>query len=282
MPFEPEIVAAKFPERAERWRRISGYHSVRTIRHGALYATSYTVPAADVTVKGVRLAFFSDLHYTGTEKEQRVVLAAAEILEEFRPDYLLFGGDLAGHSNLLETSFFALERFQKFDCEKLAVPGNWESGKQWIPEQFWRDRYRRYGFRYLCNEMFVDRQCAIFGLGDISGAGFPRHPSWPETFGPRQRIILTHRADNAVAIDSWTRQEPLAPLVLCGHLHGGQIRLPGLGPVYRNISGYGARFDYGMYGHTRGDRLIVTSGMGELSCPIRLFCRREIVLIELQ
>ena len=282
MPFEPEIVVAKFPERAERWRRISGYHAARTVRRGLLCGTYYTMPAADVSVKGMKLAFFSDLHYTGTEKEQRIVLTAAELAAEFRPDYLLFGGDLAGDSISLETGFTALERFRKIDCEKIAVPGNWECGKQWIPEQFWRDHYRRYGFRYLNNELFADRRCVFFGLGDLSGSAFPRHPDWPEQGAERQRVILTHRADNAVAIDSRTRRDPLAPLILCGHLHGGHIRLPGIGPLYRNISHYRAKFDYGVYEHTRGDRMIVSSGMGELSCPIRLFCRREIVFIELQ
>lgn len=281
MVYEPEILAGEFPRRAERWVRISGYRNARTVRNGPLCATYYTMPAADVDAKGVKLAFFSDLHYTGTPKELQTVLAAVEFLEDFRPDYLLFGGDLAGHTTGLETSFSILERFGKFDCPKLAVPGNWECGKQWIPAQFWIDRYRQYGFRYLNNEMFSDRRCAIYGLGDTSGSELPRRPTWPETAG-RQRIILTHRADNAIAIDSRTVTEPLAPLILSGHVHGGQIRLPLIGPVYRKLSRYGARFDYGVYRHTRGDRLVVTSGMGEMTCPIRFLCRREIVLIELQ
>lgn len=281
MAFEPEIVAAEFPGRAERWSRISGYRAVRTVRRGPLCGTYYTLPAANADVKGLKLAFFSDLHYTGTPRELQTVLAAAEFVEDFRPDYLLFGGDLAGHSVGLETSFSALERFRKFDCVKLAVPGNWESGKQWIPAEFWHENYRRYGFRYLDNEIFIDSRCAVYGLGDVSGRALLHRPEWPDT-GSRQRIILTHRAANAIAIDSRTIPDPLAPLIFCGHLHGGQVRLPLIGPVYRHLSCYGARFDYGVYRHERGDRMIVTSGMGEMSCPIRFLCRREIVLIELQ
>lgn len=280
MVFEPEIIAGKFPHRAERWTRVSGYRAARTVRNGPLCGTYYTMPAADANVKGLKLAFFSDLHYTGTPKEQQIVLAAVELLEDFRPDYLLFGGDLTVHSMELETSFSALERFRKIDCPKLAVPGNWESGKPWLPPQFWYDKYRRYGFRYLCNEFFSDRRCAIYGLADASGAQLPRRPQWSET-GSRQRIILTHRADSVVAIDSRTLSEPLAPLILCGHNHGGQVRLPGIGPLYRRQSCYGARFDYGVYRHSHGERMIITSGMGE-TCPIRFLCRREIVLIELQ
>ena len=280
MIYEPEIYTARFHGMAERWERISGYSGCRVRRHGPVSGVYYQFPAASPLSKGVRLAFFSDLHYTGTHEEQLNVLAAAELAAEFRPDYLLFGGDIAGHSVDLETSFSGLSYFHKIDCVKLAVPGNWESGKPWVPADFWKNHFCRYGFQYLVNSMYMDRRCAIYGLGDFSGGNRARRPEWPQDVP--QRIILTHRPDNAVAIDSWRRPDPLAPLIFCGHLHGGQIRLPWIGPLYCRSSFYGRTFDYGVYRHNRGDHMVISSGMGELSCPIRFCCRREIVLVELQ
>lgn len=279
MPYEPEIYAARFHGMAERWERISGYSGCEVRRRGPVCGVYYRFPASSPAGKGVKLAFFSDLHFTGTPDEQLVVLGAAEMAKEFAPDYLLFGGDISGHSVDLETSFSGLSYFRKLDCVKLAVPGNWENGKSWIPSSFWYGHFQRYGFQYLNNSMYVDPVCAIYGLGDLSGGNKCRRPEWTEK--ALQRIILTHRPDNAVAIDSWRRQDPLAPLIFCGHLHGGQIRLPYLGPVYCKSSFYGRRFDYGVYRHSRGEHMIISSGMGELSCPIRFCCRREIVFVEL-
>ncbi|MBQ7394795.1 MAG: metallophosphoesterase [Lentisphaeria bacterium] len=280
MIYEPEIYTARFHGMAERWERISGYSGCRVRRHGPVSGVYYQFPAVTPLSKGVRLAFFSDLHYTGTQEEQLNVLAAAELAAEFRPDYLLFGGDIAGHSVDLETSFSGLSYFHKLNCVKLAVPGNWESGKPWVPADFWKNHFHRYGFQYLVNNMYMDQRCAIYGLGDFSGGNRARRPEWSPDVP--QRIILTHRPDNAVAIDSWRRPDPLAPLIFCGHLHGGQIRLPWIGPIYSKSSFYGRMFDYGVYRHNRGDHMVISCGMGELSCPIRFCCRREIVLVELQ
>lgn len=280
MIYEPEIYAARFHGMAERWERISGYSSCQVRRHGPICGVYYKFPASSPLSKGMRLAFFSDLHFTGTPEEQLNVLSAAELAAEFRPDYLLFGGDIAGHSVDLETSFSGLSYFRKLDCVKLAVPGNWESGKPWVPASFWHGHYQRYGFQYLSNGMYVDQSCAIYGLGDLSGGNRGRRPEWPKDIP--QRIMLTHRPDNAVAIDSWRRPDPLAPLIFCGHLHGGQIRLPLIGPIYSKSSFYGRTFDYGVYRHARGELMVISSGMGELSCPIRFCCRREIVFVELQ
>jgi len=277
MPFEPESFAGRFPDLARRWHRVSGYFRANTRRHGFAVGTNYAVPAPDPAVKGVRLAFFSDLHYTGTAAQDRRLADAAEMTAEYKPDYLLFGGDLAGHSNMLETSFRSLEYFREIPCVKLAVPGNWESGKQWIHPDFWSRHYQQYDFEFLDNRMYRDSRCAIYGLGELSSGRLLR-PEWDSAVAAR--IIFSHRPDNVVAIDSWKSNARLAPLILCGHLHGGQVRIPFLGAVYRRASRYGSRFDYGRYEHSRGEQMIITSGMGECSFPFRFCCRREMVFIE--
>jgi predicted MPP superfamily phosphohydrolase len=67
-------------------------------------------------------------------------------------------------------------------------------------------------------------------------------------------------------------------LTVCGHTHGGQVRLLGYAPIVP--SRYGQRY---LYGHiTEGDRsLIVSAGLGCGGIPVRFGSPPEIVMIEL-
>lgn len=69
-------------------------------------------------------------------------------------------------------------------------------------------------------------------------------------------------------------------LMLVGHTHGGQIRLPLLGAAYVPAMGYFPRYDYGLY-TLGGSTMIVNGGLGESLAPIRFNIRPEIVLATL-
>ena len=67
-------------------------------------------------------------------------------------------------------------------------------------------------------------------------------------------------------------------LTLCGHTHGGQVRLLGHAPIVP--SRYGDRYAYGHI-HEAGRDLIVSGGLGCSMLPIRFACPPEVNLIEL-
>ena len=73
--------------------------------------------------------------------------------------------------------------------------------------------------------------------------------------------------------------EGITCLMLCGHTHGGQIRIPLLGPII-NMSDAPLRWTYG---HVVIDNrhLYVTSGIGTSLLPFRIGVPPEIALIEL-
>lgn len=70
-------------------------------------------------------------------------------------------------------------------------------------------------------------------------------------------------------------------LVLAGHAHGGQFRLPWLGGVYAPNQGFFPKYDSGQYisGETA---MIVSRGLGNSSFPFRINNRPEIVVVELK
>jgi hypothetical protein len=85
------------------------------------------------------------------------------------------------------------------------------------------------------------------------------------------KVLLTHNPDiveevNRVGLD----------LVLAGHTHGGQVRLPLIGPlVVPSI--YGARYACGLF-HFGETKMYVNRGLGVVSPPVRFLVRPEITV----
>ena len=69
-------------------------------------------------------------------------------------------------------------------------------------------------------------------------------------------------------------------LVLSGHAHGGQFRLPFLGGVYVPSQGFFPEYDAGLYTDGR-TQMIVNRGIGNSAFPFRINNRPELLLIEL-
>ena len=86
-------------------------------------------------------------------------------------------------------------------------------------------------------------------------------------------ILLSHNPD--VFFDAVWRG---VALVLSGHTHGGQIRLPGL-PLAVKMSRYA--LDEGRY-TTDGVELVVSRGLGVTGLPLRYACAPEAVFLRLR
>lgn len=69
-------------------------------------------------------------------------------------------------------------------------------------------------------------------------------------------------------------------LVLTGHAHGGQVRLPGVGGLFAPGQGVFPRYTSGV--HRRGDTaMVVSRGLGGRFCRLRMFNRPEVVVVKL-
>ena len=88
-------------------------------------------------------------------------------------------------------------------------------------------------------------------------------------------ILLSHRPELFEAYVNCG-----VDLVLSGHAHGGQFRLPFIGGLVAPNQGLFPKYDAGLY--TKGDtNMIVCRGLGNSIIPIRFNNRPEIVLLEL-
>ena len=116
----------------------------------------------------------------------------------------------------------------------------------------------------------VDEQQAIAG-GKINLIGMahigPRHPLPPVVHGMKN-IVLMHYPAWA---KSFTGRK--FDLMLAGHSHGGQVRIPFYGPM---MIPFGVdEYDLGLF-QTQAGPLNVSSGIGWYPIPVRFNCRPDV------
>lgn len=152
----------------------------------------------------------------------------------------------------------------------LAIMGNWE---YWAGEtyQSWHKRLAAYDIELLCESSVQTPLLQITGTDDhLAGTSHPEVwlPNLP-THLPN--LILTHSPAHFARLI-----HPSVDLVLAGHAHGGQIRLPRLGALWtpRGTGQYIA----GWYKHAE-THMFVSRGLGWSVAPLRFHCPPEIAVI---
>jgi uncharacterized protein len=98
-------------------------------------------------------------------------------------------------------------------------------------------------------------------------------PATPPTFVPQ--VLVSHRPE---ILDLYAAAR--LDLVLTGHVHGGQFRIPGVGGLFAPDQGFFPRFDAGVF-HSGRTTMVISRGLGASIIPVRIFNRPELVLIEL-
>ena len=88
-------------------------------------------------------------------------------------------------------------------------------------------------------------------------------------------VLLSHRPE---VFKTYVTED--IDLVLSGHAHGGQFRLPFIGGVVAPNQGLFPKYDAGMYSENN-TTMIVSRGIGNSIIPIRFNNRPEIVIVEL-
>lgn len=263
---------------AEKWRCLKGYNAFPVVSaKGKIKTVCYRFKAQIAAAAGKRILFFSDLHYAPREKH--LVDELCSLISQLKVDLLLCGGDLCSDAVHIKELPQLLDKLSCCAPLCAAVPGNWERGKNWLPQEFWYDMFQKHNWHYLCNgSLEADSWGWIYGCDDIS-RGYPGLLTTPPAH--REKIFLVHRPDTVIAVD---RETPLDDFSfsICGHTHGGQIRLPVWGAL-TVPSFYGRRMACGLYAKKGSDtRMIISTGVNHASFPWRINCRREILLIEFE
>lgn len=220
----------------------------------------------------VRLVQISDLHLKHFSTFHRDVAAT---IRSLRPDAILLTGDYLEEERNIRGVLSFLETLEA-PQGVYAVQGNWEYWSRLEGENLQR-HFAGVGVRLLINERadfeVAGRRLSVLGLDYPSTANQLRLLQ-SDLDRERWNIVLSH-----VPAFAHERLDSGVNLILCGHTHGGQVRLPKLPPLYLPL--YSGRFVAGRY--TVGPHrtpLYVNRGLGTSVLPMRLLCRPEITLIE--
>ncbi|OPX84119.1 MAG: putative metallophosphoesterase [Pelotomaculum sp. PtaB.Bin104] len=224
---------------------------------------------------GLRIALFSDVHLSIFYSPKRLS-GVVELINREHPDIVCFTGDfLDAHAGtgVLREAAPILGRL-KASLGKFAVLGNHDC---WAGVNRVGRTLELGGFRVLSNDHAVlqknrDRLYMI-GLADVSKGRPDLTKAMLEIPEEACSILLVHEPDFADTV----ARRPVS-LQLSGHSHGGQVRLPYIGPLI--TTRLGRKYHSGLY---KIDNLLLytTWGVGTTLLPVRFFCRPEITIITL-
>ncbi|MBA3406861.1 MAG: metallophosphoesterase [Solirubrobacterales bacterium] len=222
---------------------------------------------------GLRVALVADLHAGAGHMTPARVSGVVDSVLALDADLHLLLGDY------LDSTRLGLGRARVRDVarelarlpEAFAVLGNHDWGSSG-PAMGWA--LRDAGVRVLENEAVPVRE----GLW-VAGLACSRH-----RFQDLRAALRDVPDDAAVLLavhdpDAFPQVPPSVALTLSGHLHGGQVNVPGLRRL-RLPTRFGERF---LAGHVveRGRHLYVSTGLGTAGLPLRLRCLPEVPVLRL-
>jgi predicted MPP superfamily phosphohydrolase len=218
---------------------------------------------------GLRVLHISDPHLTPRSDASDAIIARAEAA---RPDLVAVTGDLASGWRGLPLARHLLKRLAS-RWPTYVVAGNADHSADLLRREV--ARWGETGARVLMNEgrPLRDGDAAFWIAGVDDPYRFRDDPARALAPAPAEafKLLLAHSPE---VIE---RREALgADLILSGHTHGGQVRLPRVGALVTRTR-LGRRFSRGVF-RLNGATLVVTSGIGATRLGVRFWCPPEMTL----
>jgi uncharacterized protein len=213
----------------------------------------------------VRAVLISDIHVAGPDMPPERLARIVGQINAMRPDIVLIAGDFVSDKRVATRTYPMAEAVAplarlRARLGTFAVLGNHD---HWRNAAEARAALQAAGITLLSNDAARAGSLAIGGLDD----DFTGHDDMRRTLAAMRRlrgarILLSHSPDPfATLADD-------VGLMLAGHTHCGQIRLPLIGAISYE-SRYGDRYGCGRVDE-RGRTLIVGAGLGTSVLPLRL------------
>ena len=241
-----------------------------------LSVSRYTIKSSKLKKKTV-IAQISDFH--NTRKSSLKQKLWKQIRDE-DPDLICITGDLidSRRTNIQIAVDFANQLAE-------IAPVYYVTGNHEIRSKRYReimDAFGRTPMTILEDEAYIIDDINLIGLNDFYFVpSKQREERFTEIYQSLKKddmfnMVMFHRPE---LFKAYCENE--ADLVICGHCHGGQFRLPFMGPVYAPNQGFQPQYAEGL--HQNGNTsLIVSRGIGNSLFPFRLNNHPELVIITLE
>lgn len=243
----------------------------------------------DVAIKGLPdaldgflIGLMSDFHAGGLGNKE-ACSNAITAMQQLNPDLIALLGDyiegtrIYGGQNISKGNYI-FQQLATLDAPYgvFAVLGNHD---HWINSNMVTKLLEESKITVLTNESRTLKNSLILaGVDDYwEGPGDIKKALTGATDEDKIVVLLSHNPDINIALGE---KDPVR-LVLAGHTHGGQIRIPFLNwapwtpcsPRYRKKTG--------LFAETERRSCFISKGVGTFLFPIRLFCRPDIALLKL-
>ncbi|MBR1724532.1 MAG: metallophosphoesterase [Ruminococcus sp.] len=241
-----------------------------------LVTSEYTVRTDKLTGDGVTIVQISDLHNASFGAHNGRLM---EKIKECEPDIIVITGDI------VDSRRTNVKRAVEF-CELAAevapcyyVDGNHEVFMDDGKREELRSGIEKAGVRIVENKTDTieinGSRLQIMGLED-EHLDDETQPALAASLDPLlPTVLLAHEPQY---FEDYCRSSP--ELVLCGHAHGGQIRLFGQG-LFAPDQGFLPEYTAGAF-EDNGTVMIVSRGLGNSAAPLRLFDQPEVVCVRLE
>jgi uncharacterized protein len=220
---------------------------------------------------GLTILVLSDFHFHGTPSRAFFDRIIEEILSGPTPDLVCLLGDYVDSERHYEWMQPILGRLNAREA-KLAILGNHD-------QLFDQERIRREltaaGYTVLGNAW---REIVVRGVRCVAigheGPWFTPEPNLSKAPEGPFRLCLSHTPDNFY----WGQANQVR-LMLSGHVHGGGIRIPVIGPIFVP-SIYGRRLDSGVF-EENDTTLVISRGLSGKE-PLRFRCNPQVIRLTLK
>lgn len=235
---------------------------------------TYETEQLGVDLDGYRIVQISDLHNAKFGKNNQKLV---DRIRECAPDMIVLTGDLvdSNHTNVDRVVQF-VDEIVKI-CPVYYVTGNHEYWLDTSEYEKLMDGLVSAGVVILDNQVVEisrwDAKFRLVGLDDKSLADGTLEALLSDE--KELTVVLAHEPQYFARYAGTG-----VDLVLSGHAHGGQFRLPFVGGIVAPDQGFLPEYTAGEY-YMNGTEMIVSRGLGNSVIPVRLFNYPEIVCVEL-
>ncbi len=243
----------------------------------AVYNNILTVKRYKITTEKVsqkmRVVLLADFHNKKYGKNCNRILNK---IKRQNPDYIVIAGDTVDRHRPDYNTAKCFVDGAKSIAGTFIITGNHERklGKENVINKL------------CCNDILLDEEYKIYkdfsilGLSDLSKEQCQHQRDLLSVFQKLDnlKIIAIHRPlnfDSHLDISSYD-----VDIVLCGHTHGGVLRIPFFGAIYEHDEGFFPKYSKGIY-TKNNTTMIISGGLGNTVLPLRINNFPQIVVIDI-
>ena len=228
----------------------------------------------DTLKEKIRFIQISDYHNNNLINKKRLI----KKIEKLDPDFIVLTGDIIdSQTQDFDNVIDFLSQIKRVNENIYSVTGNHEKYNK--KSQEFDRRKEEIGIYNLDNKyVSLDIGGAKINLCGVpfDSQAIQQEGLWDGLSGELFTILLSHSPKHGLRNKEFRKD-----LIVSGHIHGGQVRLPFIGAVVSPEDGFFPKHTKGLY-DVEDSKLYIDSGLGNSVAPIRAFNRIQISYIEIK